>query len=506
MATRPRIKNPFVPLRGFGLDHAANLSRVEDLIKAAFDELIQQITLTFGVTPSPPGTPVAPGDAYYWLSRANANLANGVDMGALGRGVLQQNVPGPIALPQAFPTTSGRVLYGGPAGLLTDSPDFFFDVNNTRWGFGTSSPSASATITVLRNIDGTLVWFMTNDSMGTHACVQQIIQSSPSNTYGIPPYLACTVFGENYVDPDPTNAIFYIPQNAVVASYGEGDLILQGGRALSAGGHIRFITSQTALPQVQRGWIHNITGDWYIDSLAAGGYVAADPGTGRLVIAATPPVGPTGPTGAPGLPGIDGDDGEMGAPGIQGPPGRDGAAGPPGADGDDGEPGPIGPPGLPGRDGASMVLAVDQDDPPEPPFVPANAIAPPDAVSFHFYINDTAASGSLVPSSQVAIGGGLFTAYFSPDVRRVYRRGSIQVNVITNTLAGSETYNLSVQGSLSGVASSSVTVNVGVTGLLTAEFTTGSTSPADTYIIVASTATAGARAIEYTLVWRLFEG
>jgi hypothetical protein len=138
------------------------------------------------------------------------------------------------------------------------------------------------------------------------------------------------------------------------------------------------------------------------------------------------------------------------------------------------------------------------------PQTPASTLS--DSVSFHFYINDTTGglglSGYLAPSATTALTviGGI---YYSPSTSKVFRRGSLQMRIINNTMVGGETYNISVQGNLSGPASASVTATGGSAGTLTADFTTGSTSAAEVYLLQVSS-NANTKTIEYSLVWRMY--
>jgi hypothetical protein len=134
------------------------------------------------------------------------------------------------------------------------------------------------------------------------------------------------------------------------------------------------------------------------------------------------------------------------------------------------------------------------------------AATPTDSVSFHFYINDTTGalgiSGTLAPSSTTTLNilGGI---YYSPSTTKVFRRGSLQMRIITNAMVGGETYNISCQGNISGPASASVTATGGSAGTLTADFTTGSTSAAEVYLLQVSS-NANTKNVEYSLVWRMF--
>lgn len=99
-----RLRNPFNPIRGLGARGAVTgeeLSRVQDLLKAALDDIARQMLPV--PTSSDPGTGGGPSSpsalARYWVSTADTSLPNAVDMGALGTGILHQTVALGVATP-----------------------------------------------------------------------------------------------------------------------------------------------------------------------------------------------------------------------------------------------------------------------------------------------------------------------------------------------------------------------------------------------------------------------
>lgn len=239
-----------------------------------------------------------------------------------------------------------------------------------------------------------------------------------------------------------------------------------------AGGPIVFTIDSDEWMRINQG------GDVDVASLAAGGNVIADPGTGRLRIGSTNGAGLVAPLS------VDGEDGEDGLPGQQGATGAD------------------------GRNGAAIPLWSEPEEYVEPPFVPPNAVPPPDSVSFHFYIDETGGalgwpSGVLVPSSMTAITFLPGQVGFVPATNKNYSRGDLTLNVRTNTLVGGETYTAQATSFALG-ALGSITVASGVTGVLQTSFSFIGAGPTDSYSILV-TGDGNTRQIEYTAVLRLYE-
>jgi len=206
--------------------------------------------------------------------------------------------------------------------------------------------------------------------------------------------------------------------------------------------------------------------------------------------------------------GADGEDGaDSFVPGPAGVPGARGPSGAPGTDGDDGVDGQPGPPGRDGKPGIAIYLPSPDEDGCEPPFVPKSP--PQDAVSFHFYIDETSGalgvSGYLAPSSQTTIGGLLSPGIaFRPSLIGIFRRGQLHVDIIANGLVGGETYVIGVLLNGAGVALGSVTLTGGTSGQQSVEFATGTTNQTDMYALFISS-NASTKHVQYTAVLRLFE-
>lgn len=200
----------------------------------------------------------------------------------------------------------------------------------------------------------------------------------------------------------------------------------------------------------------------------------------------------TTPTSTPGIPGLDGDDG------AQGRPGRDGADG---EDGADGMPGPIGPRGAIGPSGPAIFLPGDSEDACEPMSIPPGPFI--DAVSFHFYVDDsTGSSGWLAPSSQVPVNVPGSSISFRPSILGIYRRGQLLINIINNGLIGGSTYTIGVLKNGGGGALGQIVLTGGTAGQQPVEFATATTNQTDFYGLFVSNA--NLVNLQYSAVLRLF--
>ena len=134
--------------------------------------------------------------------------------------------------------------------------------------------------------------------------------------------------------------------------------------------------------------------------------------------------GPAGPQGIPGIPGADGATGPAGAQGIPGIPGADGATGPAGAQGI---------PGIPGAAGAAGAQGIQ---------------------------GTTGATGSVASVDPISGSSTANGASISSGVLSLAPADGTNGGIVTNaaqTFAGAKTFNSTINGSISGNATTSTT-------------------------------------------------
>ncbi|HUG50898.1 MAG TPA: hypothetical protein VLZ78_07870, partial [Terrimesophilobacter sp.] len=156
-----------------------------------------------------PFPPVPPLDAPYWLSTATPGLPNGVSLGVLGTGVLEQTSDGTTASPVVRPLTNMAVLFGGSDSLIAQDTNYFiYSPATVGLGIG-SVPAAEAILTARRNANTQAALFVSNTDGGTDATSAVVAQAATSDTYLTIPYVVNGVFGRGTVSA-PWNP-YYVP-------------------------------------------------------------------------------------------------------------------------------------------------------------------------------------------------------------------------------------------------------------------------------------------------------
>jgi hypothetical protein len=186
------------------------------------------------------GTLSSPGiAAQFWTSTATADLANEVDMGALGNGVLRQVTAVGVSTPSVFSHTATRIPFGsGTNGWLTDSGNFTYDdaTGTLLVGLTAASAVVGVTMEVFRNQNQGTQFVFANSSAGASAySAFQLGQSSnlaTGATFGMVMYGSGSTFlnpilastGSVELSGGSSNMSFWIIQAA-------GDFVWHTGTA-----------------------------------------------------------------------------------------------------------------------------------------------------------------------------------------------------------------------------------------------------------------------------------
>jgi hypothetical protein len=123
--------------------------------------------------------------------------------------------------------TSGRVIFAGASGLLTDSSDLFWDNTNARLGIGTSSPAYR--LDVLRNVNGANLINIDNQwgTSGANAGLQLTtadVAGSSTSTFTLQKYKNGQVSIANNETNAAANMVFTVGASERVRITSAGDV------------------------------------------------------------------------------------------------------------------------------------------------------------------------------------------------------------------------------------------------------------------------------------------
>lgn len=253
-------------------------NRLQTAIERALQTMARQVGIsTTTGTGGGGGTLVAPASARYWLSTSNPSLPNGVDMGALGAGVIQQTVSSGIATPSALNVATGLIPFGATgAGLLTTTTTFWRDPADGTIVVGKTvndwSPEAVAVFS--RTSDGTVSVVSENLSTGTNVSADHVSYAGGTSVTRV------GVLGPN------TNTFM-----GALSTPGSGYLTHATATGsplvLNVGGTGDLIVATTNL-NVERMRVTS-AGKVRVADLGTGGYVKASAGPGELSVVTTIP-------------------------------------------------------------------------------------------------------------------------------------------------------------------------------------------------------------------------